>query len=263
MRSVLQDFEDDGVRYLELRTTPRAIPSDSISKEVYVRTILDVIRDFAQEKNNISKDGEEGRDADRQPTEPEPRVYLLLSIDRRNTCSEAIEVVDLALRYRHYRGHLAVLGIDLCGDPSVGDVSIFRDAFARARQHGLKITVHFAEVPASSSRKELETLLSFQPDRLGHVIHVPEDIRAEIASRGLGLELCMSCNILAKMIEGGFADHHFGYWREKGGHIILSVRLSRTLRGSHPFASTPSRRTSFFWIRPRGLRALTKCVSDR
>ncbi|OAR01700.1 hypothetical protein LLEC1_07186, partial [Akanthomyces lecanii] len=42
----------------------------------------------------------------------------------------------------------------------------------------------------------------------------------EIAKRGLCLELCLSCNVLADMVEGGFAGHHFGYWRTVEGPKI-------------------------------------------
>ena len=44
--SVLRDFARDGVVYLELRTTPRALPKSGISKAGYVGAILDVIREF-------------------------------------------------------------------------------------------------------------------------------------------------------------------------------------------------------------------------
>lgn len=194
----MRDFRDEGVVYLELRTTPRYIPSSGISKDDYISTVLDCIRDFGNETMS---------------------TFLILSVDRRNTLAEAVEVVDLAIKYQS-RG---VVAVDLCGDPSRGDVSIFRTAFAKAKSHGLKLTVHFAEVPASSSEAELRTLLSYEPDRLGHVIHVPDSIKEEIVSRKLGLELCLSCNILAKLTPGGFPGHHFGFWREKGCPLILCV----------------------------------------
>ena len=196
--SVLQDFEDDGVVYLELRTTPRAIAPEAISKSLYVDTVLSCIEGFESSKM---------------------QTKLILSIDRRNSASEALEVLELAIKYRS-RG---VVGIDLCGDPSKGDISVYKGTFARANALGFGVTIHFAETPASSSRLELETLLSFKPDRLGHVIDVPEDLKREIARRRLGLELCLSCNVLAKLTTGGFPDHHFGYWRDKGCSIALCV----------------------------------------
>lgn len=198
--AVLRDFKEDGVAYLELRTTPRSSPS--MSKNEYVTTILSCIDNFP-DRNDM-------------PT------YLILSIDRRNTHEEAMEVLGLAIRYRS-RG---VVGVDLCGDPSKGDVLIFREAFQKAKLHGLKITLHFAEIPASSSILELETLLSFEPDRLGHVIHVPNTFKNQIQDQNLGLELCISCNVQAKMIEGDVADHHVKSWIETKCPVVLCVSVS-------------------------------------
>lgn len=198
--AVLQDFKDDGVIYLELRTTPRS--SESISKDEYVASILDCIRNFAE------------REA--MPT------YLILSIDRRNTAVQAMETVDLAIKYRS-RG---VVGVDLCGDPSKGDVSILREAFIKAKSHGLKLALHFAEIARQGLELELNTLLSYQPDRLGHVIHVSESIKQEIVRKGIGVELCVSCNVQAQMTEGGIEDHHFGFWKDSPCPIALCVSSS-------------------------------------
>lgn len=146
---------------------------------------------------------------------------LILSIDRRNDLDTAMSVVDLALQYRSQ----GVVGIDLCGDPAKGDVSIFAPAFQKAKSHGLKITIHFAEFPLSSTEEELRTLLSYEPDRIGHVINVPDDVKTEIVRRKLGLELCLSCNVHAKMITGSFGDHHFGWWWGTGCPVTLCVCL--------------------------------------
>ncbi|KZF26601.1 Metallo-dependent hydrolase [Xylona heveae TC161] len=211
-RRVLEDFRDDGVVYLELRTTPRTSPEHGISKESYVQLVLSTIDAFNQEQASSKQSNE-------SPFKSSPmKTYLILSIDRRNTAAEAMEVVDLALRYQH-RG---VVGVDLCGDPSKGDVAIFGPAFEKADDYDLGITLHFAE-SESVTEKELQTLLSFDPHRIGHVIHLPEGYREEIAVRKLGLELCLSCNVHAKMITGGVENHHFGYWKNKGCPIALST----------------------------------------
>lgn len=200
--SVLENFEADGVVYLELRTTPRAIPSAGITREIYIQTILDCISN-----SNAAK--------------PSMKTNLILSIDRRNDLPTALTVVDLALGFQTQ----GVVGIDLCGDPSSGDVSLFRPAFQKAKENGLKTTIHFAEAPQSSTSEELWTLLSYEPNRIGHVINVPEDVKREIIKRKLGLELCLSCNVHAKMITGTYGDHHFGFWRETGCPIALSVGI--------------------------------------
>ncbi|KAH7049376.1 hypothetical protein B0J12DRAFT_665030 [Macrophomina phaseolina] len=199
--SVLESFRQDNVVHLELRTTPRAIPEQGISKQQYVEAILDCIREH-----------------NARPSNP-MRTSLILSVDRRNTLVEAEQVVDLALSLQSK----GVVGIDLCGDPVKGDVRIFSGAFSRAKAAGMKITVHFAEATASSTDEELWTLLSWQPDRIGHVIHVKEEIREEIVKKKIGVELCISCNVHAKMITGSFQDHHFGWWRDSGVAVALST----------------------------------------
>ncbi|KAI9367814.1 hypothetical protein BJX61DRAFT_551008 [Aspergillus egyptiacus] len=202
--SALQSFLDDGVRYLELRTIPRAVPNSNppITAAEYLSTVLSAISAF------------QAAHADKM------KIYLILALDRAqltHSPAHANEVVDLALANRH-RG---VVGVDVCGDPTKGDISLCRDAFARAKAAGLGLTVHFAEVHSVDLREELTTMLSFNPDRLGHVIHVPEDIKRQIAARRLGLELCMSCNVHAKMFDGGFLNHHFGYWRNEECPVVL------------------------------------------
>lgn len=220
-KCVLNDFRADGVRYLELRTTPREIRDKhgevTISKEQYVQIVLRAVEEFKheQQQQNVQD-------------EALMSVYLILSIDRgRDTAASAEEVVNIAVRARKHQqdiqssnvpsGPLTIVGIDLCGNPTKGTVSTYRSAFKKAKSFGLGVTLHFAEIICSNenSSDELETLLSFQPDRLGHVIHVPDSIKQKIAERRIALELCMSCNVHAKMFQGGFEDHHFGYWWDK------------------------------------------------
>lgn len=161
---------------------------------------------------------------------------LILSIDRRNTAAEAHAVVDLALKYRAQ----GVVGIDLCGNPSVGDVSLFREAFSRAKEAGLGVTLHFAETPSTGSDKELRTLLDFQPDRIGHVIHVAEHWEKVIRERRIALEICLSCNVNAKMTTGGFGSHHFRRWWDGTGRecpVVLCVSI--VSRSCHVNAPRP------------------------
>lgn len=191
--------------YVELRTTPRDLSGRNISKDAYVESILAILREHNADENNTM------------------RAFLILSIDRRNTVAEAQKVVDLAIKYQF----AGVVGVDLCGNPAKGDVSIYTQAFARARRAGLKTTLHFAEIAESGTDEELNTLLSWQPDRLGHVIHVKDEFRNRIEEANIGVELCLSCNVHAKLITGTYADHHFGFWRTTGVPVALSVRTPK------------------------------------
>nr|POE77463.1 adenosine deaminase-like protein [Quercus suber] len=196
---VINDFERDNVVYLELRTTPRDNAATGLSKAAYVAAVCQAVSEY---KGDIE-------------------VHVILSIDRKMSLGQAAEVVDLALEHKHPLAK--VVGVDLCGNPVKHDVSLLTSAFHRAKASGLKITLHFAEVPQSATETELETLLSWKPDRLGHVINVPKAAQNTIVDRRLGLELCLSCNILAKMTMGGFAMHPLKEWIKTDCPIALSV----------------------------------------
>jgi adenosine deaminase len=88
---VIRDFALDGVRYLELRTTPRAMEGGGVSKAMYIEIVLGVMAAL------------EGV--------VDITVRLLLSIDRRATVEEAADTVQLAMAYMHH----GVVGVDLSG----------------------------------------------------------------------------------------------------------------------------------------------------
>jgi adenosine deaminase len=131
-KQVLQDFQADGVRYLELRTTPKANPISSMTMVEHIDLVEGVIREW-------NRDDAASRDL-------EMKVYLILCIDRRMSAAKAMEVVDLAISHHIHGGkNHYVVGVDLCGNPANGNVVAFTPAFAKAKEAGLKITVHTAE----------------------------------------------------------------------------------------------------------------------
>lgn len=212
--SVLQDFADDGVCYLELRTTPRAIPSAGISKEDYISIVLSAITSFCTSPQKLTDETAYTIGS----SERKLHATLILSIDRKNSLHEALDVVALAVKYRDQ----GIIGIDLCGNPTRRPISHLTPAFEEVKRQGLAITVHFGEVP-QESKEELEMMLSWQPQRLGHVIHVSQEVKSVIEERKLGLELCLSCNVLCKLSQGGFEAHHLGEWWKAGANIALST----------------------------------------
>lgn len=173
-----------------------------MSKDLYVETIVGAI-----EKHNAKS--------------AKMKAYLILSIDRRNNADEAMEVVDSALKYQR-RG---VTGVDLCGDSLCGDISIFRLAYAKAKENGLHITLHFGEEPRCMP--ELMTLLSYNPTRLGHLLFITDEARQEIIRRKLGIELCLTSNIKGPHIPS-YEVHHLPEWLKEDCPIALCVSISTT-----------------------------------
>ncbi|KAI9831340.1 MAG: hypothetical protein M1819_005114 [Sarea resinae] len=228
--SVLASFHADGVVYLELRTTPRAIPDAGITEEIYVSTILDAID--AYNASPHLQPPPQTPNGDPAPATP-LTTHLLLSLDRRTlTAASAAAITSLATRFRP-RG---VLGLDLSGNPTIPlpPRSTLSPIFQDAKRAGLKLALHFGEIGPPAIADELETMLSFAPDRVGHAIYVPEPVRQQLVARRVGVELCVTCNVVAGMLPAvqgpgarpgaaaaaGIADHHFGAWWRQEGHPI-------------------------------------------
>lgn len=98
-KAVLEDFLDDGVVYVEMRTTPRAVLSNGVlSKDDYVKVVLETMSAFMEETGRRMV------------------VFLILSVDRRNNVEEAMEVVDLVLKYREGELSTASVSRDFSSD---------------------------------------------------------------------------------------------------------------------------------------------------
>ena len=79
---------------------------------------------------------------------------------------------------------------------------------------------------------------------------MPQPVKQEVKKRGIGVEMCLSCNVNAKMLpnDGGFEEHHFREWWEesKGGGATLALCVSSLLNLLKKLAE---RRVSAFFFR--------------
>jgi adenosine deaminase len=106
-----------------------------------------------------------------------------------------VRTVDWAIRHR---GH--ILGVDLADGERHYPMRDFVKPILKAREAGLKVTIHTGEdTPASCV---IETIHAFQPDRLGHGIHAVEDMNAVdlIRERSLTLEVNPWSNYLTRSV---------------------------------------------------------------
>jgi adenosine deaminase len=97
-RGVLSHFLDGRrpqAAYLELRSTPKA--TEHMNRRDYLEIVLDELEKY-----------------------PADKAALIVSLDRRMDAATAREVVDLAVQLN--KEGRRVVGVDLCGDPTVGSL---------------------------------------------------------------------------------------------------------------------------------------------
>ncbi|XLU79073.1 hypothetical protein S245_002494, partial [Arachis hypogaea] len=125
---VVEDFASEKVVYLELRTTAKKKDSQGMSKRSYVEAVLEGIRSVSSVDVALIPYTEDPRNLleslhaatnDKCDGNSRKKIFvrLLLSADRRETTEATMETVKLELEMRH----LGVVGIDLSGNPKVGE----------------------------------------------------------------------------------------------------------------------------------------------
>ncbi len=103
--------------------------------------------------------------------------------------------VDWAVRHRKH-----ILGIDLADSEDMYPIREFVQPVMKAREAGLKVTVHSGEnTPASAV---VETIRAVSPNRIGHGIHIIEDMAAVelVKARDVTLEVNPWSNYLTNSV---------------------------------------------------------------
>ncbi|XP_006883271.1 PREDICTED: adenosine deaminase-like protein [Elephantulus edwardii] len=194
-KDVIKEFADDGVKYLELRSTPRGEIATGMTKKTYVESILEGIKQSKQENLDID-------------------VRYLIAIDRRGGPSVAKETVKLAEDF-FLSTDETVLGLDLSGDPMAGQAKDFLEPLLEAKKAGLKLALHLSEIP--NQVKETQILLDLLPDRIGHGTFLNSseggslDLVDFVRQHRIPLELCLTSNVKSQTVPS-YEQHHFGFW---------------------------------------------------
>ncbi|XP_034850005.1 adenosine deaminase-like protein isoform X2 [Mirounga leonina] len=194
-KDVIKEFADDGVKYLELRSTPRRENATGMTKKAYVESVLEGIKQSKQENIDID-------------------VRYLIAIDRRGGPSVAKETVKLAEEFFLSTDN-TVIGLDLSGDPTVGQAKDFLEPLLEAKKAGLKLALHLSEI--ANQKKETQVLLDLLPDRIGHGTFLNSseggslDLVDFVRQHQIPLELCLTSNIKSQTVPS-YDQHHFGFW---------------------------------------------------
>lgn len=204
-QETLQDFAEDGCVYLEIRSTPKQLlvksgTPDLATKRTYCETILQIMHQFQKEEED--RYNREMQSVDRTSLPRLPMVCrLIVSVDRSNDVQAGWENIHLAIELKKQNPDL-VVGVDLGGNPLKRDFAEFRGCFRKAREHGLSVTLHCAEVPCSdedknsNAYKDANTILEFVPDRLGHALLLPSTLQKKLENLRIPVETCPTSNVM-------------------------------------------------------------------
>ena len=119
-------------------------------------------------------------------------LYWIFDAVRHFGVEAAQCVVDEAVRLQCR----SVVGIGLGGDERRAAPELFRDVYARAASHGLRLTVHAGETVGPESI--WSALRELKAERIGHGLRATDDpaLVAHLAVEGVPVEACISSNVL-------------------------------------------------------------------
>jgi adenosine deaminase len=170
-RETIADAAADNVRYLELRFTPVAL---SRAESFPLADVIDWVIDATQAASQAYG----------------IKTRLITSVNRQEGPEIAEEVLELAIP----RMHRGIVGVDLAGNEAEHSGMAFLGVFKKARQAGLRITIHAGEW--GGAENIMNAILYLGAERIGHGVRVLEDPQVvELARQGgTPLEVCVTSN---------------------------------------------------------------------
>lgn len=174
VREAALDDTAEGSRWLELQVDPT-------SYAPYLGGITPTLEIVLDEAKQVSRLGG-------------VQVAVVVAASRVRHPLDARTLARLAARYAG-EGPGAVVGFGLSNDERRGVTAEFAGAFRIARRAGLALVPHAGELLGPAAVED--TLLTIEPDRLGHGVRSAEDPRVlgMVVEGGVALEVCPMSNV--------------------------------------------------------------------
>ena len=153
---------------------------------------------------------------------------------------DAVRQLDRKLAWRAWEKagkagrDLGVVGFGLGGDEATGPAADFADLFAEVRGEGLGVSIHAGELPGMGPRAVASIRQGIDDcgaTRIGHGLAAARhpELLAELAARGIFVELCPGSNVLTGGVER-FADFPLAAFLAAGVPCALNTD-DRTMFG--------------------------------
>ncbi len=202
---LVRDCYLDGVRHLEVRFCPTLHTRGGMAAEEALETVISGLERGAAE----CAPGDSGALMSAGVV-----VSMLEGAPERDIDALA----ELAARF----AGSGVLGLDLAGDESLFDTDRYRNAFTRARDAGLGVTVHAGE--GSDPSHIARAVHELGADRIGHGTSAGRDpaVMELLAEHGTTVECCLSSNLHTGAISS-YAAHPLTLFLERGVKCTLAT----------------------------------------
>jgi aminodeoxyfutalosine deaminase len=161
----------------------------------------------------------EGLERGRERGEKDFGVSLLWIFDavRHFGADKAQPVAEFAVRYRDRN----VVGFGIGGDELRAAPELFRDVYAYAADHGLRLTAHAGENAGPGS---IWGALNIRAERIGHGLSAAQDpeLVEELSRRQVPIEICLTSNLRTGCC-ASVSDHPVRRYFDQGLMVTLNT----------------------------------------
>ena len=201
---LVEDLAGEGVRYAELRFSPRLFTGEGLSSDAVLGHTAEAAAEAAERTGT--------------------RMPLIACLMGGRDPEWNAGIVDAAIKRRGD----GVVAVDLAG-PVDGRTPEWIDAhaylFAKAKDAGLRVTIHAGEAePPEAIRTALER---YGAERIGHGTRLVQDpaLLAEVVERGIPVESCPRSNYWTRTAAemADLSDHPVGEMLRAGAVICLNT----------------------------------------
>jgi adenosine deaminase len=192
------DLAADGVVYAEVRFAPQLHTRQGLGLQQIVDAVAGGLR-RAGERHGV-------------------QTGLILCCLRHESPAQSRAVAELAVANRHQ-----VCALDLAGDEAAFPAAEpHREAFAIAREGGLRRTVHAGENGGAGCIREALDVLA--AERIGHGARVVEDERLvdRVTAAAVALEMCPRSNVQTRAVPS-LAGHPIDRLLRRGARVTVST----------------------------------------